>query len=346
MITEAENLENHIPLTGNVLRRTFLQVNFPIKEYLSEAVLESQQTHKIPFSFVVPSHIPVQMCHHDCANLGVYQEHLQLPPSLGNISQYFRRSDDMSPAEAEVKYSIKFSIIERPSKANWPKSLKETIYPVYILPRRLEAAPLLIDSSCKFYQLRTKKSLTKGAFRSKIGSMTLSSFQSPGIDLRDGSWTKHDHETSTNVRINLRFEPQYEDQLETPPRIISSDTKLKIMTFFGVQPWDEFPNISSPSSWSPRQTYWSESIHLSSENHLLDWVPQRNSHSGCPGVYYTATIDIPAVLPDDRVYPPTFHSCFISRTYSLKTTIHYRDHGKARKQSSASLNIPVQLYVS
>jgi len=323
-------------------------VNFPIEQFVSEAVLEPQQTHKIPFSFIVPSHIPVQMCHHACANSGIYQEHLQLPPSLGNVSQYFEGFQDMSLAEAEVKYSIKFSIIEKLSKANWPKTLKETIYPVYILPRRLEVAPLLIDCSSRYYQLRTTKSLTKGVLRSKVGSMVLSSFQLPGIDLRNKPRSQHDHEASTKVRINLRFDPEYENQSEQLPRIISSDTKLKIVTFFGVQPWHEFPNLSNPSSWDPRQTYRSETIHLSSENHLVVWVPQSQSKStsGRPGVFYTATLDIPVLLSYDRVYPPTFHSCFISRTYSLKTTIYFRDHAKAKRRSSASLTVPVQIYSS
>ncbi|KAJ5392515.1 hypothetical protein N7509_008005 [Penicillium cosmopolitanum] len=162
MTTETENLDNHLPVSPNTLRKTFLRVDFPVEEYVPEAILEPKEIYRIPFSFVVPSHIPAQICHHTCANCQVHEEHLQLPPSLGKISQYFENTHDMAPSEAEIQYSISFSVVEKMSQAEWPKALNETIYPIYILPRRSEMAPLLLYPESRYYKTRAEKGLKKG----------------------------------------------------------------------------------------------------------------------------------------------------------------------------------------
>lgn len=345
-MTETENMENHIPIAANTLQKKFFHVDFPIEEYVLEAVLEPKKTHQIPFSFVVPSHIPVQMCHHPCANSQIYQEHLELPPSLGKASQYFENGKDMSPNEAELKYSISFSIVEKMSKADWPITLKETIHPIYILPRRSEISPLLIDAKNPYYRMRMEKRLKRGVLRSKSGSLIVSTFQPPGIDISNGPQSQIGAKSSTTMRINFRFKPESGNQL--PPRMVKTETKLKAMTFFGMEPWQEFPDLSRPSTWGPRQAFWSETISLVSEDHPIDWKPQGkiDDDTGTLSLFYTATVDLLATLPDNRVYPPTFHSCFISRTYSIKTMLSFWDDERARGHTSAYLTAPVQIYAS
>ncbi|CAI7663342.1 unnamed protein product [Penicillium pancosmium] len=263
MTTETENLDNHLPVSHNTLRKTFLRVDFPVEEYLPEAIFEPKEIYRIPFSFVVPSHIPVQMCYHTCANCQVHEEHLQLPPSLGKISQYFDNTHDMTPSEAEIKYSINFSVVEKMLNAEWPKALKETIYPIYIFPRRSEMPPLLLAPESRYYRTRVEKILKKGILRSEVGTMVLSTLQPPGIELCRGPQPRNSIEASTTVRINLLFETACEKEL--PPRMVSSEVKLKAMTFFGMEPWFNFPDHSGPSVWGPRQTYWSETVSLQLE---------------------------------------------------------------------------------
>lgn len=344
MTTETENLDNNLPVPANTLRRTFLRVDFLVEEEMSEAILEPKKIHRIPFSFVVPSHIPVQVCHHTCANSQVYGEHLQLPPSLGRISQDDGKIHDMSPSEAEIKYSINFAVVERMSKADWPKTLKETIYPIYILPRQSETAPLLLSPEGRFYKIRAESGLKKGILRSKVGSLLLSSFQPPGIKLRDDRHLKNDSDASTMVRINLRFKPAFDKA--SPPHMASIEIKLKTMTFFGMEPWYNFPDNSGPSAWGPRQTYSFETISLHTEEWLINWKKQASPGGGGSSIFYEASVDISVELPDTLAYPPTFHSCFISRVYALKAVLSYQDHSKARSKSSTSLLIPVQIYTS
>lgn len=344
MTTETENLDNHLPVSPNTLRKTFLRVDFPVEEYVPEAILEPKEIYRIPFSFVVPSHIPAQICHHTCANCQVHEEHLQLPPSLGKISQYFENTHDMAPSEAEIQYSISFSVVEKMSQAEWPKALNETIYPIYILPRRSEMAPLLLYPESRYYKTRAEKGLKKGILRSEVGTMVLSTFQPQGIELCRGPQPQNSIEASTTVRINLRFEPACEKQL--PPRMVSSEIKLKAMTFFGMEPWFNFPDHSGPSAWGSRQAYWSETVSLQQQNCVIDWRKQAKADGSDLTLFYTASVDISVALPDTLVYPPTFHSCFISRVYALKTILSYRDHSKARGNSSASLTVPLQIYVS
>ncbi|KAJ5975048.1 hypothetical protein N7481_008755 [Penicillium waksmanii] len=344
MTTETDNLDNHLPVSHNTLRKTFLRVDFPVEESVPETILEPKEIHRIPFSFVVPSHIPAQMCHHTCANCQVHEEHLQLLPSLGKISQYFENTHDMSPSEAEITYSIKFSVVEKMSNAEWPKILKETTYPIYILPRRSEMAPLLLAPESRYYKIRKEKCLKKGILRSEVGTLVLSTFQPLGIELCRGPQPQNSIEASTTVRINLRFDPAREKEL--PPHMVSSEIKLKAMTFFGMEPWFSFPDHSGPSAWGSRQTYWSETISLHLEDCFINWRKQAKAEGSDLALFYTASVDISIALPDTLAYPPTFHSCFISRAYALKTILSYQDHSKWRGSASASLTVPVQIYVS
>ncbi|KAJ5109658.1 hypothetical protein N7532_002303 [Penicillium argentinense] len=338
-MVETENIENHIPLSNNALVRKFLRIDFPLEQHLSEATLQPGKTYTIPFSFITPSHIPVQMCQHPCANATLYNEHLQLPPSLGR-SPYYKSTHDMTPNEASISYSINFAVLRKYAKCSTLKQLHESIYPIYIFPTHSETAPLFISPMNKYYKLRTAKTLRKGVLRSNLGSLILATAQPPAIELSTPQPRQH---AGTTLRLHLRFEPKTAEQ--PPPRMVSSDIKLKVMTFFGMETWRDYPDQTGPATWGPRQAYWSEGMPLCSEKYVLDWKLQKSERNTGEGLFYFASLDIAVALPESRVYPPTFHSCFLSRTYAFKMALSYRDHEKAKGCSSACLVVPVQICV-
>ncbi|KAJ6104060.1 hypothetical protein N7523_010380 [Penicillium sp. IBT 18751x] len=331
--TEVENMYTHVPVSTNVLEKPFLRMDFPVFDSVSDTTLEPERTYEIPFKFVVPRQLPVQMCHHECVNVQIQQEHLQLPASLGHVSRMMNVGDDMSPETAKVMYFIKFEVWDSDAlKGRQAKKAQEAICPVHILPVRQESAPLLISQS-RHYKLQTKKNTNRGMLRSNVGALVASAAQPPAIQL-DSLQPK---DASSPLKINLRFEPTHEGQL--PPTHLSTQFKLKSLTFYGLEPWHEFPDLQDASTWGPRRAVWSDRVPLSSMEMELEWSCQIDHGR----VIYTASADLVVDLASSRLYPPTFHSCFISRVYVLKAVLFLSVHRKATRGISLSLAVPLQI---
>lgn len=212
------------------------------------------------------------------------------------------------------------------------KKIQDAIHPVYILPTRQENALLLISES-KRYQLQTKRALSRGFLRSSLGALVTSAAQPPAIQLDSLQL----HNASTTLQTNLQFEPTQRNQ--SPPTHLSTQLRLKSFTFYGLEPWHEFPDLTVVLTWGSRKTFWSDTVPLSSKEMNLEWSCQVEQDR----VIYTTSIEVVATLPSSRMYPPTFHSCFISRVYALKATLFCRAHVKAQSGNSLSLTVPLQI---
>lgn len=348
MKMEVENMNSPVPVPLTRLRRTFLHMALPVHDYLSHKTLEKAKIHRIPFEFIVPPHLPVQVCHHACTNCQVQQQHLQLPDSLGNAGHFFDGAHDMSVDEAQVSYMIKFALWQRDPHAKGCRArmMQEAAQLLYIIPTSQENPPLLVTPKSTWYQLHTERTLEKGVLRSTVGTLTASTTQPPAIEVRHSPRPRNDSELSTAIRVEVRFEPTNSSQ--SPPRFLSSRLKLKARTFFGLEPWQDLPDQSSTLNCSFRHAVWSHTVSLSSKPVVFDWKacmgPAGNGRGG--GMVYTASLDTAVALPTQYVYPPTFHSCFMSRVYSLKVALLYQAHASTRKTSSISLNVPVQIFAS
>ncbi|KAJ5128275.1 hypothetical protein N7448_001992 [Penicillium atrosanguineum] len=247
MRMEVENMYTHIPVSTNVLEKPFLRMDFPVFDGLFDTILESGKMHHIPFKFVVPQQLPVQVCHHECANFQIQQEHLQLPASLGTVSRLLNAGDDMAPKTSQINYYIKFEVWDSDAlKGCQAKKTQEALCPVYILPTRQESAPLLTSHS-KYYKLQTEKNLGRGILSSSIGALIASVAQPPAIQLHN----LQPEDASIPLKFNLRFEPTHEGQL--PPNHLSTQFKLKAFTFYGVEPWHKFPDLKNDSTMGPQQ---------------------------------------------------------------------------------------------
>lgn len=345
MKIEVENMASHLPVPRTKLRRTFLRMELPVHKYALETTFESGRTYQIPFEFVVPSELPMHVCCHSCANPQVQQQHLQLPPSQGHASQYFDAHDGASSQE-DVSYRINFTLWQygHPHKTRPTKKLHEAHQPIYILPRSQERAPILVPHKSRQYRLRAEKALAKGLLRPTLGSLTALATQPPGIEIAQGPRPRKNGDMSTNLRIDLSFRTKNSDQ--PPPRLLSCKFKLWTMTFYGLDRWQDFPDQINPFHWTSRQTLWSETVSLNSTPALVDWkiLPREKLDSG-EGTVYSASIDTVVVLPTGYVYLPTFHSCFISRVYSLQVSLVFQSH-KARQSTPVRLAVPVQIFAS
>ncbi|EFX02999.1 arrestin n-terminal domain containing protein [Grosmannia clavigera kw1407] len=209
-----------------------------------------------------------------------------------------------------------------------------------------------------YYTLSKSKSLRKGLLMpllrtasSKLGCVhaTVTEPATPVILSTDGQTA-----SPTAARVSLRFDPTAVDV--PPPRITAVSAKLLAHTYFSLGPIVALPN---PGTWSSggvlleRACYYDTSVSLLSRNFGSSenaWEPQvttsrRDSgycSDGSPndddvavqngldgqaskdavGISYTTDLLVPLQLPADRkTFLPTFHSCIVSRTYSLQLSV-------------------------
>ncbi|KAJ5313026.1 hypothetical protein N7508_003856 [Penicillium antarcticum] len=159
--TEVENMNSHVPLPYNEIRKTFLRMDIaPLDYLLDTSILKSDKKYRVSFVFVVPDQLPIHACHHECANSQIRQEHLHPPPSLSH-QKHKQNIHDMSPKMAEIAYSIIFTLWQRSGKGGRSKKLQEATYPIQIQPTREEHAPILIPEKNKYYQLHSQTTVSK-----------------------------------------------------------------------------------------------------------------------------------------------------------------------------------------
>jgi hypothetical protein len=335
--TEVENMHTHLPLSPPQLQKEFLRMELPIYDNSWDTnILKPGKTYRIRFKFVVPEELPIQACHHQCAHDQIKQQHLQLPASLSYRTQNFDGSHHMSPEMAEVRYSINFAVWQRSGKTDKAKKVVESTYPLQIIPIRDEHAPILVPAKSKYYQLQSEKTLSRGVMRHTVGKLAAYSAPPPAIQTHGPQ--PQMEEKATALKIILRFEPVQQGEL--PPAILSAQFQLRAMTFFGLDPWSESPDLSDISTWGPRRGFWSEDASLSPDNEVkVEWKAGQEDDR----TIFTALLETRVTLPSHRRFPPTFHSCLVSRTYALKSQLLYQGRGRIRGSSSISLSVPVEI---
>ncbi|KAJ5342858.1 hypothetical protein N7541_011982 [Penicillium brevicompactum] len=340
--TEVENMNSHIATSPPKLEKKFLSMQHPIPDFLWDTKrLEPGQTYRFPFTFVVPEQLPVQACYHQCAHHQIQQHHLRLPASLGfhsqNTTQNHSQSKDMSPNIAKVCYGIRFTVWKKNEKEDKMKKIHSSAYPVQIMPLRCENSPILVPPKSKYYRMSSEKNVSKGVMQRSSGKFTASSNQPPAIHLQ--SPRPQSGEPSTVLKLDLQFEPSKEG--ESPPRILAAQFQLRAMTFFALEPWQDYPDLSDITTWD-RQGFWSEYVSLQPEADMdLEW--KATSSKEHDRRIFTTSVEARVSLPSHQIYPTTFHSCLVSRVYALKVILFYRAHGKKRGTSRLSLSVPVEV---
>ena len=329
-------MNTHLALPCNLLQKPFLSIDMPIYDYFGVTnTLKPGKSYRIPFKFIIPEELPIHACSHQCANYQIQQEHLQLPASLSYRATKSRKIHDMSPKMAEVVYSINFALWQRDGEAGRSKILEAT-HPVQIMPTRNEHPPILVSRKNSYYRLGAEKALSTGVLRHSRGKLVVCSAQPPAILLQSLQPTYTG--ASTSLKINLRFYPANFDQL--PPSIFAAEFQLRAMTFFALEAWQDYPDLTDVLTWGSRRDFWSGYVALEPiDETKVEWKTQKEGDR----TIFTASMEACISLPTHRRYPPTFHSCLVSRVYALKATLFYRAHGNARGRSSISVSVPVEI---
>jgi hypothetical protein len=161
----------------------------------------------------------------------------------------------------------------------------------------------------------------------------------------------------------LRFDPL--DEEFAPPKLGNLASRLKVTTYFATTARNCFPS-KQLAMFDLCQGLHSEQLNLASRCVAnVEWTKQEQSPSQLErrdsaistssletgdipapsegykgGVYYTARVLVPLTLPTNKAFVPTFHTCLVSRTYTLKLELGISSVGIG---PSMEVKVPVQI---
>ncbi|KAF2627646.1 arrestin [Macroventuria anomochaeta] len=352
----------------------FLTLRQPVDEscFPSPRIFEAGRTYRFPFFFNIPERLLPKACTHDVVADHVHDQHLMLPPSLGDadLSGFGSRLlDDLAPEMAKITYGVKVRIAQRGFLDNVIHVIGERMKAVRVKPAFDEQAPLNIDGNDE-YRPKQEKTIKKGLFKGKLGTLTAQTIQPKPFSI-PGARTSNNKPITTVAKLVLRFDPAEEGA--QPPALSSLHTKLKVSTFYATTPMHNLPSRTH-LAFDMSQGVYAENValnslcitkakweeHTAASNPAPECLTRRDSGiSDCStasdtanafatgilvpssnyknGTFYTAQILVPVTLTEKKSFIPTFHSCLISRTYTLGLQI------APQGGSNISLKVPVQI---
>lgn len=272
--------------------------------------------------------------------------------------------DDMTPQMCQISYTIKVSISRKPLvEHGHARTLVAVAKKVRIVPAADEQPPLNVPDDSEDYCLRREKDVKKGLLRGRLGRLVMAASQPKPLQLGSPAKSDSTSPASTVATVHLRFDPIHDEQ---PPKLGTLWSKLKVSTFYSTTAWRDFPARSPALAWSTDSGVYSETVPLSSrciasvqwEKHTVEGDLSRRasmqstssaesiagpsaSYSG--HTFYTASILVPITLPTEKAFVPTFHSCLVSRIYTLELCVSYHTPNANVLSPTCSLKIPIQI---
>lgn len=358
--------------------QVFLRLLQPLDmdAFSGSRVIRAGRTYSFPFTFVVPQKLLPQSCAHAHASEDVHVSHWSLPPSLGDpmiASLNKTLLDDMAPEMAVVSYAIKVRITSGRGTTGKPILLAENFKKLRIVPAVDEQPPLVIHGGVKDdYLPRKEREIRKGLFKGKLGVLTMESAQPKSLRLPALS-SNSTCPVTTMTTVDIRFDPSEEGA--RPPRLDTLSTKLKVATFFSSVPMSDLPSKTTEFHYSNTQGVHVETIPLSCRcvasaqwerhfpcapdaPHALLCRESTFSPLSTPAIpttpeppllhavksFYTAQILVPITLPKScKVFVPTFHSCLVSRVYSLDLYLGIHSPSPTITNPSVHVKVPIQI---
>lgn len=210
------------------------------------------------------------------------------------------------------------------------------------------------------YRLRREKDVRRGTMRPKQGRLVMAAAQPRPLQISPPD--KSAESASTAATVHLRFDPVGNEE---PPSLGTVWSKLCVSTYYSVNPWEDSPTsgIVSTTDMSGRGLY-QDSVPLSnlcvasakwvkncSDTTRRDSLQSTSSAESITGpsasfsgeTYYTASLVVPISLPTSKAFLPTFHSCLISRAYTIELCLSYHTPNMNILTPTVSLKLPIQL---
>ncbi|KAH7141093.1 hypothetical protein EDB81DRAFT_69962 [Dactylonectria macrodidyma] len=317
--------------TTSVVRFSFLDIEMPLPlAVLPESrIFEAGQQYNIPFEFVVPYQLASASCSHPTTSQSLRDHHLHLPPSMGKWEK-----SDMAPNTTEIQYKIKASVMRyaRADSKTEPSPVMETSKSILVIPSSQEDPPLSLSRLDSLYTTNKKVTIRKSLISKALGNVSAVATEAATIYLGSDGRTA----TSSTVGVALVYDPLETDS--SPPAIGQASAKIISHTWSHGRAVTLFPNLG-PAMISDSS---SVSVELKPVNPCI-WV----KHTGISGggeideslalPFYSSHMEASFELPVlTHTFTPTFHSCFISRVYSIKLDVYVGGQ-------SIVLSVPLQI---
>ncbi|KAL7895358.1 hypothetical protein HDV63DRAFT_2482 [Trichoderma sp. SZMC 28014] len=353
--------------------RPFLKIRMPIQDsdMPQDQIFRAGTEYKIPFHFVVPHQLTIGACNHTCLSPEVRDRHLRLPPSLGAWD-----ADDQAPDMTQIEYAINAKAIKRVNGAA-VKAL-EAHHVLKVLPSLPEDAPLDITFRDEWYKLSKTKTIRKSLFSSKTGQFTASADQPNAVMLSaDGHKSSM---TSVRVNLEYApssaetappkvnsvtgklvsttfFSAVPIDHLpnlgsrtncESTPCLNYTTTHSLFSLPVESMSWMQ----KDASSHSRRDSGYSSTVIGGDASETDNSAAERREGQNSRGksskkpklstIKHTTDLDIPFTISNSnkKLFLPTFHSCLISRTYTLQLSLSV-----GPMNTAIALAVPVQVGV-
>lgn len=278
--------------------------------------------------------------------------------------------NDMCPDMCRIAYIVRVSVLRRDGEKSQRKALASSGKKVRIIPAVDEEPPINVpDHEDDGYCTRKEKDVRRGWTRAKRGRIVVAAAQPKSIELLPESNKNEIESVNSVATLHLRFDPAHEH--EQPPSLGTVGTKLTTSTFFSANPWTDFPGTARAGSWAqlgrgiyiesvPLSTrcvasaQWTKHSSRDEDSIRRDSLNSTSSSESLPGPsasfdttktphYYTTSVIVPITLPENKAPVPTFHSCLISRVYSLDLSVSYHPANTSFLGPAMSLKLPIQV---
>ncbi|KAE8156795.1 hypothetical protein BDV40DRAFT_309312 [Aspergillus tamarii] len=349
-------------LSNTEATQTFLQLKQPVTQGIDSVpkILQPGCPYRLPFTFVVPQYLPCQSCNHNISCSDLKQAHLQLPPTFDDPKMgYGKRPtlDYASSGKCHISYRVRV-VLSRGSIPGIRKSrrLIDCAKSVLVLPTSAHTSPSVLPMLGSDTYTRTEQNLSQGFAQPGLGELITETSQIPPISVQ---YPFDNDSVHTALRLNLRFNPLID---AAPPQLKKASAKLQVSTFYSPVPWEDYP------SWNDRELangwdrgaftdtfpimefsmgpfQWVKHQDMGDEQRNQGLNGQSMSDTLCNGSrsYYTASIVLPIVLPPRMTPIPTFHSCLISRTYSINLHLSFHTPRTTLQTASTTIKIPLMV---
>lgn len=356
----------------NFLRLSQPELHSFYTEDRAERTLKAGKTYEYDFLFKVPKRLLDRVCKHKVNNQTVKDAHYQLPPSMGDqeLSSRDGTLDDMAPEMASVRYGIFVRVIKLEGADKRSTHVAAKARRIRVVPAVEEAPPLdvkgmLEDNVKTDYCVRKEKKLKKNLLLGNLGTLVMEAAQPESARLPAVNAELGHSSVTTTAIVMLRFEPA--KGVKAPPRFDKLTSKLKTRTFYATNARQDLPKkadsefdasksvhghthdlinhamgnfqwrVEDPSKRSPSPARRDSTVSVEEKR----WIPGPSSTYTPGTAFWTARLPMPITLPNKKhSFVPTFHSCLISRTYTLALSLSLQTAGLG---GSIDLRVPMQI---
>ncbi|KAJ5666815.1 S-antigen N-terminal domain protein [Penicillium macrosclerotiorum] len=305
---------------------TFLRFRQPTdsSEYANSTYLVPGKVYKFPFAFTIPARL--KYCKHDTQHDDVNDTHSLLPPTLGRATSNLLDLNDseMTTNACKITYALKAYISQCQSSTDTSPSI------LCDISKTIRVIPATVLDVCRAEN--PKKHIIPKNMRSERtqGRLQLRAEQPEPVQIASYK-TQNDDIATTTIKLQVQYDPEKNEQ---PPRLINLRSSLEVATHYATVPWEDYPSAQDLNTCDRNQEARVVTVPLSSlDLSSIKWekipslsnaLPETDESGVSKPCSYLAYVTVPVVMPSDKHFVPTFHSCLISRTYAVGISLNYR----------------------